>query len=73
MRKAIHMAFRLTAKKKGLSTTELAVEVGVLQKTALFFKRKMQVVMKQHNDDKLDGGVDADEALFGGYTKVHRG
>ena len=71
--KAFHMVFRLTAKKKGMSTTELGAEVGVQQKTAWLFKRKVQVVMKQNDDEKLNGGVDADETLLGGYTKVHRG
>ena len=71
--KAFHMVFRLTAKKKGMSTTELGAEVGVQQKTAWLFKRKVQVVMKQNNNDKLNGEVDADETLVGGHTKYHRG
>lgn len=71
--KAFHMVFRLTAKKKGMSTTELGSEVGVQQKTAWLFKRKIQVVMKQKDEDKLDGDVDADETLIGGHTDHHRG
>ncbi len=71
--KAFHMIFRLAAKKKGMSTTELGAEVGVQQKTAWLFKRKIQVVMKQNRNDKLNGKVDADETLLGGYTKKHRG
>ncbi len=47
MLKAFHMIFRLTAKKKGMSTTELGAEVGVQQKTALLFKREVQVVMNR--------------------------
>lgn len=73
MLKAFHMVFRLTAKKKGMSTTELGTEVGVQQKTAWLFKRKVQAVMKQDNNDKLNGQVDADETLLGGHTKHHRG
>lgn len=71
--KAFHMVFRLTAKKKGMSTTELGSEVGVQQKTAWLFKRKIQVVMKQKDEDKLDGDVDADETLIGGHTDHLRG
>jgi transposase-like protein len=56
-----------------MSTTELGAEVGVQQKTAWLFKRKVQVVMKQNDKDKLSGKVDADETLLGGYTKKHRG
>jgi transposase-like protein len=56
-----------------MSTTELGTEVGVQQKSAWLFKRKLQVVMKQNNNDKLNGAVDADETLLGGYTEDHRG
>jgi hypothetical protein len=66
--KAFHMIFRLTAKKKGMSTTELGAEVGVEQKTAWLFKRKIQVAMKQDNNDKLNGNVDVDETLLGFHT-----
>lgn len=71
--KAFHMIFRLTAKKKGMSTTELGNEVGVQQKTAWLFKRKVQAAMKQHNGDKLTGNVDADETIIGGYTNKNKG
>ena len=71
--KAFHMVFRLTVKKKGMSTTELGAEVGVQQKTAWLFKRKIQIVMRQNNNDKLKGNVDADETLLGGYTEDYRG
>lgn len=71
--KAFHMIFRLTAKKKGMSTTELGSEVGVQQKTAWLFKRKVQVAMKQDNKDKLKGNVDADETLIGGYSNKDKG
>ena len=67
------MIFRLTAKKKGMSTTELGSEVGVQQKTAWLFKRKIQAAMKQNNKDKLKGNVDADETLIGGYTNKNKG
>jgi len=66
--KAFHMMFRLMAKKKGMSTVELGAEVGVEQKTAWLFKRKVQAVMKKDKDDKLQGRVDVDETLVGGYS-----
>lgn len=71
--KAFHMIFRLTAKKKGMSTTELGAEVGVQQKTAWLFKRKVQVAMKQDNYDKLKGNVDADETMLGFHTDRKHG
>lgn len=66
--KAFHMIFRLSAKKKGMSTTELGAEVGVEQKTAWLFKRKIQVAMKQDSNDKLKGDVHIDETLLGFHT-----
>jgi hypothetical protein len=71
--KAFHMIFRLTAKKKGMSTTELGAEVGVEQKTAWLFKRKMQVAMKQDNNDKLNGNIDVDETVLGFHTGREHG
>jgi hypothetical protein len=73
MLKAFHMIFRLTAKKKGMSTTELGNEVGVQQKTAWLFKRKVQVAMQQDKNDKLQCNVDADETIIGGYTNKDKG
>ena len=66
--KAYHMVFRLTAKKKGISTIELGTEVGVQQKTDWLFKRKVQAVMKKDRDDKMKGTVEVDETLIGGYS-----
>lgn len=69
MLKAFHMVFRITSKKKGMSTVELGTEVGVQQKTAWLFKRKVQAAMKKDKDDKLNGDVEVDETLIGGYSK----
>jgi transposase-like protein len=65
--KAFHMLFRITAKKKGMSTVELGHEVGVEQKTAWLFKRKVQQMMKGDDDDKIGGNAGADEFLLGGH------
>ena len=46
----------------------MGTEVGVEQKTAWLFKRKVQAAMKKDSDDKLKGHVDIDEALVGGYS-----
>lgn len=66
--KAFYMAFRLTAKVKGMSTVELAAEVDVQQKTAWLFKRKIQAAMQRDKQDKLTGTVEVDETLVGGYS-----
>jgi hypothetical protein len=72
--KAFHIVFRLTAKKKGMSTVELGAEVSVQQKTAWLFKRKIQIAMKQDHHYKLQGQVDVDETLMGFHTtRLHGG
>jgi hypothetical protein len=73
MLKAFHMAFRISAKKKGMSTYELAAEVGVQQKTAWLFKRKLQAAMEQDHSLKLQGNVDADETIVGGRIAKKQG
>jgi hypothetical protein len=45
IKKAFYMLFRIVTKKKGMSTVELAAEVGVQQKTAWLFKRKIQAAL----------------------------
>lgn len=66
------MVFRLTAKKIGMSTMDIGSEVGVQQKSAGLFKRKIQVTMKRNNKSKLKGNVEADETLTGGYTNKNK-
>ena len=71
--KAFHLMFRIGSKKKGMSTVELGNEVGVEQKTAWLFKRKIQEILG--DEAKLKGNVQADETIVGGYTQgtEHRG
>jgi transposase-like protein len=71
--KAFHLAFRIGSKKKGMSTVELGNEVGVEQKTAWLFKRKIQEVLG--DKVQLKGNVHADETIVGGHSKgtAHRG
>lgn len=65
--KAFQMMFRIVTKKKGISTVELGTEVGVQQKTAWFFKRKIQISFQQAKSVKLQNKVEMDETLIGGY------
>jgi len=71
--KAFYMIFRVTSKKKGMSTVELGSEVNVQQKTAWLLKRKVQAVMHDRNKDKLDNNVEIDEMLVGGYSEGKTG
>lgn len=71
--KAFHLTFRIGSKKKGMSTVELGNEVGVEQKTAWLFKRKIQEILE--DKAKLKGNVHADETIVGGHSMgtEHRG
>jgi len=64
--KAFHLLFRLSAKKKGMSTVELGYEVGIQQKSAWLFKRKAQIGMQSDKKKKIDTAVHVDEFVVGG-------
>ncbi len=67
------MIFGPTAKKKDMSAKELGAEIGGQQKTACPFKKKVRIVMKQNDKDKLRGKADPIGTLLGAYIKKHRG
>jgi hypothetical protein len=71
--KAFGMSFRITVRKKGMSTTELAREFSINQKSSWLFKRKAQESMKSSGNYPLDGKVEVDELLIGGPEKNKRG
>jgi transposase-like protein len=71
--KAFHLLFRTVAKKKGMSSIELSTEVGVQQKTAWRFKLKIKNAIIQEAKKKLNGKVQVDETLIGGYSAGNRG
>jgi len=48
--KAFGMAFRISVRKKGMSTLELSREFSVNKKSAWLFKRKMQEAMKGYTE-----------------------
>jgi ISXO2-like transposase domain len=73
IKKAFQMMFRVVTKKKGISTVELGTEVGVQQKTAWFFKRKIQISLLPAKSVKLENKVEMDETLVGGYCAGEQG
>jgi len=52
-----------------MSSVKLATEVEVQQKTAWKFKLKIKNAMVQQSQKKLEGSVQVDETLVGGYSK----
>jgi len=67
--KAFHLLFRLSTKKKGMSSVELASETNVQQRTAWLFKSKIQLAMKKAHKRKLTREVVIDETLIGGSVQ----
>jgi transposase-like protein len=65
LRKAFYGAFRY-CKKKGISSYELAKELGVSQPTAWLFHCKLQNLMKSSEQYPLTGEVHVDEYVTGG-------
>ena len=71
--KAFGMAFRLSVRKKGMSTVELSKEYSINQKSSWLFKRKTQEAMRSSGEHLLDTKVEVDEILIGGPEKNKRG
>lgn len=61
------LAFRISVRKKGMSSCELAKEFGCQQKTAWLLKVKLQQAMKSSEQYDLKGTVDVDEFMVGGF------
>jgi transposase-like protein len=67
--KAFEFAFRVSVKKKGMSTTELAKEFSCQQKSAWLLKAKYQNAMKNSDHYPLEDRVEVDEFLVGGFDE----
>ncbi len=63
------MCFKISTKKKGMSSLELSEEFGLRQKTVWEFKWKIQQAMASSRKNKLGGKVQVDEFLIGQYEE----
>ena len=64
--KAFHIAFKISTKKKGMSSEELSEEFELRQKTCWAFKWKVQQAMQSSGRYPLQGVVHVDEFFVGG-------
>jgi len=70
---AFHIAFKISTKKKGMSSLELSNEFELRQKTCWAFKQKLQEVMKSSLKSPLAGVVHVDEFVVGGPEEGKKG
>ena len=63
---AFHIAFKISTKKKGMSSEELSEEYELRQKTCWEFKWKIQQAMQSYGNYPLTGKVHVDEFFVGG-------
>lgn len=71
--KAFHIAFKISTKKKGMSSLELSNEFELRQKTCWEFKWKIQQAMASSLQYPLEGRVHVDEFMVGGPEEQKRG
>jgi hypothetical protein len=70
---AFHIVFKISTKKKGMSSLELSNEFELRQMTCWAFKQKLQQVMKSSLKSPLAGIVHVDEFVIGGPEEGKKG
>jgi Txe/YoeB family toxin of Txe-Axe toxin-antitoxin module len=70
---AFHLVFKISTKKKGMSSLELSHEFNMRQKTCWEFKRKIQQAMRSSKQHPLNGTVHVDEFYVGKYEEGKSG
>jgi hypothetical protein len=70
---AFHIVFKISTKKKGMSTLELSREFELRQPTCWEFKWKVQQAMQSSKKHPIIGEVHVDEFFIGGPEEQKRG
>ena len=70
---AFHIVFKISTKKKGMSSLELSNEFELRQMTCWSFKQKLQQAMKSSLKSQLSGLVHVDEFVIGGPEEGKKG
>ncbi len=70
---AFHIVFKISSKKKGMSSLELSHEFELRQPTCWEFKWKIQQAMQSSKQHPLSGEVHIDEFFIGGPEEQKRG
>ena len=61
--------YLITSHKKGISSLQLSLDLGITQKTAWFVLHRIREMLIEKNPAILQGMVEADETLYGGKEK----
>lgn len=70
---AFHIVFKISTKKKGMSSLELGQEFELRQPTCWAFKWKVQQAMQSSKQYALTGEIQVDEFFIGGQEEQKRG
>lgn len=69
LRKWVFAMFLFISHKRGISSCQLARDLGVTQKTAWNMLHKIRAFLKSQNNQQVSGDVEIDEAFIGGKNK----
>lgn len=61
--------YLISTSKKGISSLQLAEQLGLTQKTAWFLLHRVREMLNGNTDEKLEGNVEVDETYVGGKNK----
>lgn len=71
--KAFYAVYFISTNKKGIPSTELGRKLGIKQKVAWLFKRKVMKAMESSGKFPLSGVVEVDETFVGGQDENSKG
>lgn len=63
-------AYVLSGHKKGISSIQLAKDLGVTQKTGWFILHRIRHIMDEPDPEPLDSIVEVDETYVGGNLQT---
>ena len=69
VRKAFFICFEMATTSKSLSATQMGVRYGITEKTARLFMLKVREAMSSSENHPMDGNVQVDEFVLGGYEQ----
>jgi len=69
VRTAFFICFEMATTTKSLSATQMGVRYGITEKTARLFMLKVREAMTSSENHPMDGNVQVDEFVLGGYEQ----